>query len=90
MPTMRAKMRVSRVQSNKYSSPAGDGKTTSERVEFQCVAKSEGCPADGSDENNTFARWTPNGNAMYDIQNPDLFGKFQEGQEFYVDFTPAT
>jgi hypothetical protein len=44
---------------------------------------------DGNSEDNSFARWTPCGELSISITNPDLFGKIQEGQAFYLDFTPA-
>ena len=80
-PTMRAKMRVSNAYTN------SDG---SQSLTFSAVAKNEGYPADGSDENNTFARFTPSATVSMLVQNPALAGKFEIGQEFYVDFTPAT
>lgn len=89
MTTMRAKMRVASVSRNKATEGPNAGNTVSERVYFHCVSKSGGYPADGADENNTFAKWTPNGEAHYDIANPALFDKFENGQEFYVDFTPV-
>ncbi|RJP48802.1 MAG: hypothetical protein C4586_08290 [Anaerolineaceae bacterium] len=76
---MRAKMKVLSVKN--YGS--------SEELSFSAVAKIDGYPEDGSDENNTFARWTPSAELKMSITNPALIGKFTEGQEFYVDFTPA-
>jgi hypothetical protein len=32
---------------------------------------------------------TPNASLQMSIQNPMLLDKFEEGQKFYVDFTPA-
>jgi len=75
---MRAKLRVASVQ------PVGD----CEDLLFSAVAKSA-YPEDGSDENNTFARYTPSAKLRMTIANPALIGKFSEGQEFYVDFTPV-
>ena len=77
---MRAKMKVTVVKhhSDIY-----------EELRFSAVSKSDGYPDDGSDENNTFARWTPTAELTMSITNPDLIGKFTEGQEFYVDFTPV-
>jgi hypothetical protein len=75
---MRAKMRVSAV------TPASD---TLELLEFYAVSKKEGYPEDGSDENNTYARWTPSAELRMAITNPALIGKFKVGEEFYVDFT---
>jgi hypothetical protein len=60
-----------------------------EALVFSAVCKSGGYPADGSDENNSFAKWTPSAELKMSITNPALIGKFFIGQEFYVDFTPA-
>lgn len=46
-------------------------------------------PADGTDEDNQYARWTPSAKCEINVTNPELFGKFAAGQKFYVDFTPA-
>lgn len=43
----------------------------------------------GSVEDNTFAKFTPSASLTMTITNPDLIGKFEPGQKFYVDFTPA-
>lgn len=77
---MRAKMKVSAVKhhSDDY-----------EQLSFKAVSKSDGYPADGTDENNTYAKWTPTADLTMSITNPALIGKFSEGQEFYVDFTPV-
>ena len=77
---MRAKMKV--VATKVHSE-------TSEELELAAVCKNDGYPADGSDENNTFAKWTPSATLRMSITNPDLVGKFTAGQEFYVDFTPV-
>lgn len=82
MTTMRAKMRVASV--TKYGEP-----TNQINLTFAAVAKSAGYPADGTDEDNNFARWTPIAAIQMTIQNPALLDKFEEGQKFYVDFTPA-
>jgi hypothetical protein len=85
MTAMRAKLRVGSV------SVVGqhEGKTTQERVTFHGVAKSSSYPEDGSDEDNTYARFSPS--ALFDIQiaNPALIGKFAVGDTFYVDFSPV-
>lgn len=77
---MRAKLKVARVEG------VGNGV---EELLFTAVSKNDGYPEDGSDENNTFAKWTPFAELKMSITNPDLIGKFSEGQEFYVDFTPV-
>ena len=77
---MRAKMKVAAVTQHNE---------TCEELEFSAVCKNDGYPADGSDENNTFAKWTPSATLKMTITNPALVGKFTQGQEVYVDFTPA-
>jgi len=74
---MRAKMKVAAVVNHGGC----------ETLTFYAVSKSDGYPADGSDENNTFAKWTPTAELNMTITNPALIGKFTVGQEFYVDFT---
>lgn len=81
MPTMRAKVRVSNVE--KFES------TQAQNVVFNAVAKNGGYPEDGSDENNTYAKWSPSAEFKIHIANPALYDKFVIGQEFYVDFTAA-
>jgi hypothetical protein len=76
---MRAKFKVTSVQKHE----------SSEVLTFGAVYKENGYPADGSDEDNTFAKWTPQAECKMTINNPDLLGKFELGQKFYVDFTPA-
>lgn len=80
MSLMRAKMYVSNVE--KY----GDD---SERVDFAAVCKKEGYTDDGSDENNTYAKFAPSADLTMCIQNPNLWGQFNVGDEFYLDFTKA-
>ncbi|MBX4884027.1 hypothetical protein HJA90_10575 [Rhizobium bangladeshense] len=76
---MRAKMRVTEV--NRFEQ--------SDRVKMVAVARSSSYPADGSDEDNTYAKFTPQGELTLSITNPALLGKIQPGTKFYLDFTPA-
>lgn len=75
---MRAKMVVQTV--DKYE--------TSENIKMRAVYASK-YPEDGSDENNTFAKFTPNADLSMSITNPNLLGKINVGDVFYVDFTKA-
>lgn len=43
----------------------------------------------GTAEDNTFARFTPSASLSLTLTNQDLIGKFNPGEKFYVDFTPA-
>lgn len=76
---MRAKMKVSKVE--QYE--------TCEQLTLNAVCKSGSYPADGSDEDNTFAHFTPTAELKMTINNPALLGKIKAGQKFYVDFTLA-
>jgi hypothetical protein len=78
---MRAKMKVSNIEANPdYGT---------ETLSFSAVAKNGAYPEDGSDENNTYAKYTPMAEMRMTIQNPALIGKFAIDQMFYVDFTEA-
>lgn len=79
MTVMRAKMVITKVE-------RGEGY---ERLCFMAVGPNAAYPSDGSDENNTFARWTPSAELTMHVNNPDLHGKFEQGMEFYLDFKPA-
>jgi hypothetical protein len=46
--------------------------------------------ATGDDENNTFAKWTPTARLDFNVANPALWDTFTVGEEYYVDFTPAS
>ncbi len=63
--------------------------TTTETLHFSAVAKSGSYPEDGSDEDNTYAKFSPSANLSISITNPALLGKFTPGEKYYVDFTPA-
>lgn len=77
---MRAKLKIGSVI--KFSE-------TSETLTFFGVAKSTAYPADGLDEDNTFAKFSPGVNLSITITNPALLGKYKAGDTFYVDFTPV-
>jgi hypothetical protein len=79
MPTMRAKLVVGQVV-------RGPGY---EILHFSAVCKSGGYPADGTDEDNTYAKFSPMAKLELQCNNPALHGKFNPGDKFYVDFTPA-
>ncbi len=80
MSNMRAKMAVSGVE--KLLSGG-------EKLKFNAVAKSGSYPPDGSDEDNSYAKFTPSASLEIVVMNPALFGQFNTGQKYYVDFTPA-
>lgn len=83
MTSMRAKLKVTNV------TKGPDNFEPYERLNFSAVYKDGAYPADGSDEDNTFSKFTPQADLSMVIQNPALLGKFKPGDTFYVDFTPA-
>lgn len=84
MPAMRAKVRVTGIKP--YPE---EGTATQEALTFNFPAKDGNYPADGSDEDQQFARWSPNGSLSLTIANPALMGKFAVGDTFYLDFVPV-
>jgi hypothetical protein len=87
MPQMRAKLRVTSVNDDTYDDKQKGSVKHSERVTFCAVSKSEAYPEDGSDEDNTYAKWSPDATLAITIANPNLFGQHEVGQKYYVDFT---
>lgn len=79
MKVMRAKLQIASV--TKHSE-------TCEQLKFHGVG-AKSYPADGSDEDHTFAKFSPNVALDITITNPALIGQFEPGQKFYVDFSPA-
>ena len=77
---MRAKLQISRVETPYEGA---------EKLTFHAVCKDGGYPSDGSDEDNSYARWSPQADLTIVINNPALHGKFKVGEKFYVDFTSA-
>jgi len=58
-----------------------------EQLTFRGVCRSDSYPADGSDENNTYAKFSPSVELKMTISNPALYGNFKPGHKFYCDFT---
>jgi hypothetical protein len=85
MAKMRAKLRVGFVQEH-FNGP--DNAKSGETLSMHAVAASQ-YPADGSDENNTFAKFSPSADLRLHVANPALFGQFAVGESYYVDFTKA-
>lgn len=61
--------------------------THGEQLKMHPIGKSGGYPANGSDEDNTFAKFSPSGSLELMIANPALIGTFQPGDTYYLDFT---
>lgn len=83
---MRAKMLVTEV--NRFAFQNGPEFQYQDRVKL-CAVAAKSYPADGSDEDNTYAKFSPSGEMTLTIANPALIGVVQPGQKFYLDFTIA-
>lgn len=63
-----------------------------EEVQMRAVGGSKvskGYPPDGSDEDNTYAKFSPMADFRLVITNPSLLGQFKPGQKYYIDMTLA-
>lgn len=80
MIAMRAKMKINHIDKRHEGI---------ETLYFNPVSRSDRYPDDGSDENNTYAKFSPSGMLSLTVCNPNLLGKFSEGEEYYLDFTKA-
>lgn len=80
MTRMRAKVKITVIEKQ------GE---TSEKLTFNFPAKDGTYPADGSDEDQQFAKFSPSGALSLTVANPALLGKFNVGDKFYLDFTPV-
>lgn len=78
--SMRAKVKLNNIQSPNPGQ---------EDLVFNAVAKNEAYPDDGSDEDNTYAKFSPSAEFKISVCNPALIGKFTVGETYYVDFTPV-
>lgn len=85
MTSMRAKVRISSITPHKNDAR----EVQSEALSFNFPAKDGAYPADGSDEDQQFARFSPSGSLSLTIANPALVEKFKVGDTFYLDFKPA-
>lgn len=81
---MRAKVRVTGVKP--YPE---EGTATQETLTFNFPAKDGAYLADGSDEDQQFAKYSPSGSLSLTVANPNLLGKFAVGDTYYLDFVPV-
>ena len=84
MTAMRAKVKITGIKPYPET-----GEVSSEALTFNFPAKDSPYPADGSDEDQQFARFSPAGALSLTIANPALLGKFAVGDTFYLDFVPV-
>ena len=64
----------------------------SEEVQMRAVGGNKvqkSYPPDGSDEDNTYAKFSPSADFRLLVANPALHGQFKPGQKYYIDMTEA-
>lgn len=76
---MRAKFKIATVLVSEHA----------EKIAAGPVCRTGSYPADGSDEDNTFALFSPSGSLELNITNPALRGALKPGEKYYLDFTKA-
>lgn len=86
----RAKFRVSSVTPAEVVIDPASAMAPFQTVKMFPVCRSDSYPADGSDEDNQFAKWSPSGSLELSFVNPNLSNSVKEGDVFYVDFTPVS
>jgi hypothetical protein len=74
---MRAKMKITSINRTEHG----------EELTMNPVSRSGAYPINGADEDNTYARFTPTGELKLMLTNPELFGKFNPGETYHLDFT---
>lgn len=77
--SMRAKMKISKVEKVEGQ----------EVVTLTAVGKGSSMKADGLDEDNTYAKFTPDAELKLTVRNPALLGALLPGDIYYLDFTRA-
>lgn len=86
---MRAKMVLETVATVRHHGQVAGDAPTSEVLKFRAVARKDSYPSDGSDENNTYAKFSPTATIEITVANPALIGKLNPGEFYYIDFTPV-
>lgn len=89
MAAMTTRCKV-RVESVTLAGSDGKGSHTQEVIQFRAIGGNKvqkGYPPDGSDEDNTYAKFSPSVDFRLTCTNPALFGEFKPEQKRYVDIS---
>lgn len=87
--SMRAKFMVTNVKQYKDENDNVSGEYLQMSAVGGNKVQHDPYPEDGSDEDNTFAKFTPCADLSMSIANPVLFNQFKYGDKLYVNFSPA-
>lgn len=77
-----------RVESVKLLGSDGKGNHSAEEVQMRAVQGNK-VSNDGSDEDNTYAKYSPSADFRLYVANPVLFGQFKPEQKYYIDMSLA-
>lgn len=78
-PVVRAKFKCWSIEHEKSPDP----QYNSAKVTLDAVYE------DGKGVNQEWSQWTPAGQIVMHITNPAAIERFEQGKEYFVDFTPA-
>ena len=81
---IKAKMKCDDVQQLHTGGSVETDKVFTERVKLSAVYSE-----DKASENYSFSNATPSASVEMTISNPDAIGAFEQGKEYYVEFSPA-
>jgi len=59
------------------------------RYKWGEVLKMNAIEYDGTDENASFSKFTPNGSFEMSITNKDIIGRYKADDDYYFDITPV-
>lgn len=84
---MRAKFKCTSLVEGRYNAPTDlehHEQKYNEQISFMAVYSS-----DPTSENYSWSKATPCASLSMTIDNPGAWGRFKEGQEYFLDFTPV-
>jgi hypothetical protein len=91
MSTMRAKFRVTKVETRRTDQQITMMAVTSKLPFLDPFYPSTTKQIEqGNSEDNSFSKWAPSGELKMTITNPNLVGALKEGASFYLDFSEAS
>ena len=85
---MIAKFQVMQVEDVNIADATRPPEIIAQRLTFQAVSEKP-FHQDGTSDDNSFAKWTPDGKLTMTVNNPALFGKLKVGEKYYLTFTKA-
>lgn len=79
--SVKAKFRCNSIEEHKDN----DGTITGKSIRMSAVV-AYGEDGTRNDENESWSKWTPSGDLVIYITNPDAFNQFEEKKQYYLTF----